>query len=408
MKEIRLVADSSADVRSAGDHEIFVAPLKISTKDMSFTDDEALDVGAMVDHLSKYKGRSGTSCPNTEDWIAAFGGAERVIVCTITSNLSGSYNSACLAKAEYEAGDPERRVYVIDSLSTGPECALILRKLSELIDEGLEYEEIIDVINEYKASTGLLFMLKSMNNLANNGRVSHLAASVAKVIGISAIGKASDVGTLEMLAAFGGAERVIVCTITSNLSGSYNSACLAKAEYEAGDPERRVYVIDSLSTGPECALILRKLSELIDEGLEYEEIIDVINEYKASTGLLFMLKSMNNLANNGRVSHLAASVAKVIGISAIGKASDVGTLEMLHKCLGEARALATMFSELKEAGLRCGRVSIAHCQNEAAANKLSDMILKELPDCEVEIHTLGGLCSFYAERGGLLVGFEKR
>ncbi|MBR2930385.1 MAG: DegV family protein [Clostridia bacterium] len=278
MKEIRLVADSSADVRSAGDHEIFVAPLKISTKDMSFTDDEALDVGAMVDHLSKYKGRSGTSCPNTEDWIAAFGGAERVIVCTITSNLSGSYNSACLAKAEYEAGDPERRVYVIDSLSTGPECALILRKLSELIDEGLEYEEIIDVINEYKASTGLLFMLKSMNNLANNGRVSHLAASVAKVI----------------------------------------------------------------------------------------------------------------------------------GISAIGKASDVGTLEMLHKCLGEARALATMFSELKEAGLRCGRVSIAHCQNEAAANKLSDMILKELPDCEVEIHTLGGLCSFYAERGGLLVGFEKR
>lgn len=212
----------------------------------------------------------------------------------------------------------------------------------------------------------------------------------------------------DWLEAFGSAENVFCITITSGLSGSYNSACMAKAEYEELHPDRKVFVIDSLSTGPEMGLIVDKLEELINSGKSFEEICAEIKEYQSRTGLLFMLESMQNLANNGRVSPLVAKLAGILGIRVIGKASDVGTLEQLEKCRGEAKALPAFFEQMKSLGYRGGKVKIAHCLNESAANKLNEIIKKEFSDAKTEIYPCRGLCSFYAERGGLLVGFEKR
>jgi len=208
--------------------------------------------------------------------------------------------------------------------------------------------------------------------------------------------------------AFGDAQYVFCITITSNLSGSYNSANIAKNDYESEYPGRKVFVIDSLSTGPEMRLIMNKIEELICAGKTFEEICEHITEYQKHTGLVFMLECLNNLANNGRVSKLVASAAGVLGIRVVGKASDVGTLEQLAKCRGEKNALPTMIRIMKELGFVGGKLIIGHCLNEKAALKFRDMILKEFAECQTEIHNLGGLCSFYAEKGGLLVGFEKQ
>ena len=211
----------------------------------------------------------------------------------------------------------------------------------------------------------------------------------------------------DWLAAFGDAEDVYCVTITSGLSGSYNAACVARDLYEQMHPGRRVYVIDSLSAGPELTLLVEKLEELIGDGKTYEEIRAYIPEYQKKTGLLFMLESLNNFAANGRVSPAVAKIAGVLGIRIVGKASDVGTLEPTDKCRGETKSLNAIVKHLKASGLKTGKVQLAHCLNESAANTLKGMIEAELPAVTVKIGKNLGLCSYYAEKGGLLVGFEK-
>ena len=120
-----------------------------------------------------------------------------------------------------------------------------------------------------------------------------------------------------------------------------------------------------------------------------------------------MLESLKNFAANGRVSPAVAKIAGVLGIRIVGKASDVGTLEPTDKCRGENKSLQILVARLKEAGLSRGKVCLAHCENESAARKLRDLIAAELPQVSVEIGINRGLCSYYAEKGGLLVGFEK-
>ena len=277
MRKIKIVSDSSSDLLMLDSVEFASSPMKIITAKREFVDDENLNVDEMANFFNEYKDRSQTSCPNPADWLDAFGDADDIICVTITSALSGSYNSACTAKALYEAENEGKRVFVLDTLSAGPEITLIVRKLEELVKSGMAYERVCDKIREYAKRTGLVFMLKSLKNFAANGRVSPL---VAKLVGFA-------------------------------------------------------------------------------------------------------------------------------GICIVGKASNEGTLEPTHKCRGENRSLETLINDLKELGLKNGKVSIGHCQNEGAANKLKQMIESTFEKVQVEIHKLRGLCSFYAEKGGLLVGFEK-
>ena len=274
---IKLVADSSADIRQIEGVAFASAPLKILTMEKEYADDGALDVLAMVTDLQHYHGKSSTSCPNPEEYLSAFGDAQYVFCVTITATLSGSYNAAMLAKKRYEELYPDRRVFVLNSLSTGPEMALLLEKLRDLIKAGKDFEE--------------------------------------------------------------------VCT--------------------------------------------------------------EITAYSRKTGLLFMLESLKNLVNNGRVSPLVAKMAGLLGIRLVGKASDKGDLEPLDKCRGEKRAVEVILQRMRSLGYAGGKVRIAHCFNENAANSLSDLLQKEFADVNVEIYPCGGLCSFYAEKGGMLVGFEK-
>ena len=211
----------------------------------------------------------------------------------------------------------------------------------------------------------------------------------------------------DWLEAFGDAPYVFCIAITSNLSGSCNAANIAKADYEQAFPDRKVCVIDSLSTGGEMELIAEKIQELIDAGLSFEEICENIKEYQQHTGLMFMLESMQNLANNGRVNKIVAKAAGILGIRAVGRASDVGTLESLEKCRGEKKAIAALADHMVSRGYEGGKMRISHCLNLPAAETLRANILAAYPNADVQIRPTGGLCSFYAEKGGMIIGFEK-
>lgn len=214
-------------------------------------------------------------------------------------------------------------------------------------------------------------------------------------------------GVGEWLEAFGDADEVFCVTITSNLSGSYNAAAIAARDYMEEHPDRRVFVFDSLSAGPEMRLLLERLRSDVVAEMDFEAICEDVSAYGAKTGLMFVLESMKNLANNGRVSRLVAKAAGILGIRAVGKASDVGTLEMLDKCRGGKKVPSVVVEHMLDLGYAGGAVRISHVGNEAAATTLRDAILAEHPDAEIQMYGARGLCSFYAEKGGLLIGFEK-
>ena len=87
--------------------------------------------------------------------------------------------------------------------------------------------------------------------------------------------------------------------------------------------------------------------------------------------------------------------------------STKGELEQLHKCRGEKKALPMLLTMLHEHHYNGKKLRIGHCLNEEASMKLKEMILADYPDADIEIYPLRALCSFYAEKGGILVGFEK-
>lgn len=206
--------------------------------------------------------------------------------------------------------------------------------------------------------------------------------------------------------AFGDAEEVYCVTIISTLSGSYNSALTAKKQYEEENPGRKVYVVDSFSTGPGMKLLVDKLRDFVKEKLSFEVICEKIEEYKKSTKLLFCLESLKNLANNGRVSVPVAKIAGILGIRIVGKPSDEGQIEPIDKCRGENKALKSIVENMKKQGYRGKQVIIDHCFNEKAAMSLKDMIKNEFKEAMIRIERTAALCSFYAEKGGLIVGFE--
>ena len=168
-----------------------------------------------------------------------------------------------------------------------------------------------------------------------------------------------------------------------------------------------MHVFDSLSAGPEITLVIEKIEACVKDDMSYEDICESVTEYMRKTGLVFMLKSLKNFANNGRVSPIVAKLVGIAGISIIGKASEAGTLEPIHKCRGERRSLDMLVEALEEEGFRSGKISIGHCQNESAAKQLKKLICEKFENAQIEIHPFRGLCSFYAEKGGVLVGFEK-
>lgn len=273
----KIVSDSSSDIKELSGIDFESVPLKIITDEKEYVDDSSLDVVGMLNDLKKYKGKSRSSCPNSEEFLNAFGDCENIFCITITSNLSGSFNSASLAAKSYLEAHPDRKVHVIDSLSTGPECALVIEKLRELILAGGDFESI--------------------------------------------------------------------------------------------------------------------KAEIADYNLNH-------------TRLLFALENMHNLANNGRVSPIAAKMAGLLGIRAIGRASDVGTLEMICKSRGPIAAANDILSNMTRDGYNGKRVKIHHANNLPAAELLVSKIKERFPEATIEIAGAGGLCSFYAEQGGLLVGFE--
>ncbi len=211
---------------------------------------------------------------------------------------------------------------------------------------------------------------------------------------------------MDWLEAFGDAENVFAITISSNLSGSCNAARQAAEEYMAEHPGRKACVIDSLSAGPEMRLLAEHIREGIDAGKTFEEIEADVKDYHERIYTTFALQSLENLARNGRVNPAVAKIAGVLGIWVVGIASEVGTLQQSGKSRGEKRAVEASYAEMKKKGYAGGKVRLSNCLNDGVTDALTAMIRADYPDADISCEQTTGLCSFYAEKGGMIIGYE--
>ena len=210
----------------------------------------------------------------------------------------------------------------------------------------------------------------------------------------------------EWLEAFGDAECVFGITITKHLSGSYNAAKQAADTYMEEHPGRKAFIFDSLSTGPEMMMIVDKSRQCEAEGLDFEATKEKVLTYHNHNHTLFCLESMMNLARNGRV---PMAVAKIVGMLGIRVAGDVkgGQITPVHKPRGAKKATQVLLEMIKERGFYDGaQLRIAHCFAQEQALALRDAVLAEFPNTRFTLEPTTALCSFYAEAGGLIIGFE--
>ncbi len=198
---------------------------------------------------------------------------------------------------------------------------------------------------------------------------------------------------------------VIAFTISSALSGCYNSACLGRDMLMEDEPDKQIAIIDTKATGPEEAMLIWRARDLILEGKTLEEIEKDLNETAARIHTSFALSSYHNLIKSGRVSRLIGFIAGHLGFWGIGIGDEKGEIAIRGKARGSKSMVRFLTEEISRIGVAGKQIVISHCQNlkDALALKLS---LEEAnPGVEVLVQATRGLDSFYAERSGLIVGY---
>ena len=201
------------------------------------------------------------------------------------------------------------------------------------------------------------------------------------------------------------ADRIIAVTISANLSGSYESAVAAREMTLEKHPGKKILILNSLSTGPIVNMIVEKALTLIKKGISFEKISVAMNEFIHERHTVFALSSFNNLVKNGRVSRLAGLIAGKLGIWGIGVGDSEGRIEMAAKVRGNRRIIQTITDIMKQNHFNGGQVVISHCLNPDFAAQLRDGIMKIWSNACIMLTETNGLCSFYAERNGLIVGY---
>ena len=205
----KIVADSSASLYTLQGVDFECVPLKIITDDAEYLDNGTMDAVGMAQTLRTYKGKTSTSCPNVSDWLAAYEGADEVYAITITGTLSGSYNAAMAAREMVLEEHPEKKIFVLDTLSCSGALAGAAELANKLIGEDQTFDDICFALKKFADSTHILFALASFDNLAKNGRVNRVVGFIAGRLNMRVLGRRTPDGKIDFYFKTRGETRVL-------------------------------------------------------------------------------------------------------------------------------------------------------------------------------------------------------
>ena len=178
-----IVSDSSCEIRElknpAPGVQFALVPFKIRVGEREYVDLATLNTQQMLQAMTDYNGASTTACPSPEEWAEYFLQADNVFAFTISSNLSGSYNAAMAAREMVLEEHPEKKIFVLDTLSCSGALAGAAELANKLIGEDQTFDDICFALKKFADSTHILFALASFDNLAKNGRVNRVVGFIA-------------------------------------------------------------------------------------------------------------------------------------------------------------------------------------------------------------------------------------
>lgn len=214
-----------------------------------------------------------------------------------------------------------------------------------------------------------------------------------------------------MKAMEGDADHIYVITLSAQLSGSYNSAVLAKSLYEEElededeDREVLIHVFDSKSASIGQTLIGMKIAELEEAGCSFEEVVEQTDAYIAEQHTFFVLETLETLRKAGRLSNLKAMIAGTLNIKPIMGSTDEGSIQQLGQARGMVKALDKMVECLMATAIHPEKkiLAISHCNAPQAAEQLKERALKACSFKDVFIIDTQGVSSMYANDGGLIM-----
>lgn len=200
------------------------------------------------------------------------------------------------------------------------------------------------------------------------------------------------------------AQNIYVVTLSSHLSGSYNSAMLGRNLYLEKYGQKNIYVVDSESASCGETQIALKLMELEESGLSFEEVVKEIDAFRDAMNTYFVLDNLETLRKNGRLTGVKALVASTLNIKPV-MGADKGVIIQKSQTIGIKKGLAKMASsvaaEVKNAQEKI--LIISHCNCPARAESVKKMILEKVRFKKVMILETRGISSMYANDGGVIV-----
>lgn len=210
-----------------------------------------------------------------------------------------------------------------------------------------------------------------------------------------------------MTAYQGEEECVFVVTLSSKLSGSYDSAVLAKKLFKEDHGDKKIHVFNSKSASSAQVGIVLKIKEYADQGLDYKTIIEKVNEYIRQQTTVFVLEKIEHLQKAGRLSKLATTIVNVLNIKLVLKDDGHGEIQKYTQARGVNKAITKMINSLAEVGTvtKDKFIVVAHCEAKERALEIKRMIEQKYNFREIIVVPMRGLSSNYANIGGIVMAF---
>lgn len=233
MNKIKIITDSSCDLNKEiiEKYNIKVVPLNVSFGEDVYIDGE-LDNKEFYERMKSSKELPKTSCPSPEKFMQSYQGDEDVIVLTIASALSGTYSAALLAKNMVLEENPNKKIAVLDTELGSIGHGQFVVKAAKLIEEGKNFEEIVDTIEKLKKDKFFYGSLETLENAIKGGRVNPLAGKLINALNMKVIIKVSE-GVVKPIDSARGCnnsiKKVVGKTDDIISNGKYTSLAIAHA-----------------------------------------------------------------------------------------------------------------------------------------------------------------------------------
>ncbi|OLR59228.1 dihydroxyacetone kinase [Anaerostipes sp. 494a] len=207
--------------------------------------------------------------------------------------------------------------------------------------------------------------------------------------------------------AYGEADDIYVVTLSAELSGSYNSAVLGKNLYEEENGEKNIYVFNSRGASTTQILIARKIYEYASQGMNFDQVVEKVEEYISTQRTYFVLETLEVLRRNGRLSRVSATLASALNIKPVMEGTRDGVIQKLTQARGTKKALSKMIEAIVKEGRDLSErvLAIAHCNCPKRAEYVKELIQKNLKVGDIIIIDTKGVSSLYACDGGIIVSY---